>query len=324
MRTTGALRLWRRRWVALPCVFICGLLLAACARSSAHGSPDPQTVQLDFSFEGLSRSAVIHLPSIEDSETPMPVVLLFHGGGGTAEGMENISGFDDTADQYNVIAVYPSGYRKSWTDGRGTTPDDQLGVDDIGFISALLDKLEQQYKVDSHRVFAAGLSNGAFFSQRLGCDLSDRIAAIAPIAGTQGVNYAPSCQPGRPVSVLEIHGTEDPLVPYKGGAMRGRGGTSSILSAEEVTNNWASIDGCSESPTTNDIPDQADDGTHLVVWSYQDCNANASVKLYEVEGGGHTWPGGEQYLPSLLVGKTTGQFNASDTIWKFFAAHPMP
>lgn len=322
--TKDAFRSWTtKRWVASLPILVWGLVLVSCGGPSGEGSSSPQAAQLEFSFGGLSRSALVHLPPTEDGESPMAVVLVFHGGGGTAEGIERISHFDSVADQNNFVAVYPQGYRKSWADGRGTTPAERAEVNNVGFVGALLDKLEQQHKVDKQRIFATGLSNGAFFSQRLGCDLSDRIAAIAPVAGTQGSNFAPSCQPAYPVSLLEIHGTDDPLVPYQGGVMHGRGGKSSILSAEDVASNWAAIDGCSTSPTTNHVPDQVDDGTHLVIRVYPNCAANTAVELYEVDGGGHTWPGGEQYFSAAIIGKSTGQFDASEAIWEFFTAHPM-
>jgi polyhydroxybutyrate depolymerase len=315
-----------RRWRAALLLFVVySFLLVACGHLGKQGSSGStsasQAEQVELSFGGLSRTALVHLPSV-DSEAPMPVVLVFHGGGGTAESMERISSFDSVADRGQFIAVYPEAYRRSWADGRGTASADKAQVDDVGFINALLDKLEQQYNVDQRQIFATGLSNGAFFSQRLGCELSDRIAAIAPVAGTLEASFASSCQPAYPVSVLEIHGTVDPLVPYKGGVMRGLGGRSTILSAEDAVGKWAAIAGCSPSPTTATMPDQVDDGTHLATQVFSGCTSGVAIELYEVEGGGHTWPGGKQYLPVFLIGKTTHQFYASNTIWEFFAAHP--
>src|SRR5919199_4210477 len=160
------------KWVTFLLILICGFLIVGCGRLSSEKplrlSSINQTVQV--SLGGLTRTAIVHLPN-EDSETPMPVVLVFHGGGGTAKGMQRISHFDGVADLGHFIAVYPEGYRRSWADGRGKTPADRAGVDDVGFINALLEQLEQQYRIDRRRIFATGLSNGAFFSQRLGCEL---------------------------------------------------------------------------------------------------------------------------------------------------------
>ena len=142
------------------------------------------------------------------------------------------------------------------------------------------------------------------------------------MAGTQEAGFPASCRPARPVSALWIHGTEDSLVPYEGGVLRGIGRTANILSAEDAVANWAATNSCSQSPNIDDVPDSVDDGTHLVTRTYPNCAANTAVKLYTVEGGGHTWPGGAQYLPVAVVGKTSGQFDASGTIWEFFAAHP--
>ena len=150
-------------------------------------------------------------------------MLAFHGGGGTAAGMARISGLDAVADQHDFVVVYPQGVGNSWAGGKGDTPADRAGVDDVGFTAALIDHLADQDGIDTRRVFATGLSSGGFMTQRLGCQLADRIAGIAPVAATLIGTIAQTCTPSRPMPVLEIQGTADPLVPYAGGHVRGRG-----------------------------------------------------------------------------------------------------
>lgn len=265
---------------------------------------------------GRTRVYFVHHPS--SAKTGAPVVLLLHGGTGTAEGMQRIAHFNQVSDAHGFVAVYPQGYRRSWNDGRGNTPAARDGVDDVAFISALVDRLVATDGVDKTRVLAGGLSNGAFMSQRLGCELADKIKAIAPVAGPMGTNLAATCHPARTVSVLEVHGTDDPLIPYNGGHDNGRGGGGDDLSVIDTYNRWRTLDACPASVDTR-LPDKVNDGTHVVVHTSRPCRDSGAVELYTVEGGGHTWPGGEQYLPAAVVGKTSRQFDASETIWEFFA-----
>jgi polyhydroxybutyrate depolymerase len=243
--------------------------------------------------------------------------LLLHGGLGTADGMERIAHYNQIADAHGVLAVYPQGWRRSWNDGRPNTPAAKAHVDDVKFMSGLIDKLAADYDIDRKRVFASGMSNGGFMTQRLGCELADRIKAIAPVAGTMGTEYAPTCHPARPVSILEIHGTDDPLIPFNGGQDRGRDGGTTDVSVMDTYNFWVRNNGCS-TPTVTQLPDRANDGTTTTVHAARPCASGSAALLYVVNGGGHTWPGGAQYLPALLVGRTSRDFDASETITQFF------
>ena len=231
--------------------------------------------------------------------------------------MQRIAHYNKVADAHGVLGVYPQGWRRSWNDGRPNTPAAQNHIDDVKFISMLIDKLSTDYGIDTGRVFASGLSNGAFMSQRLGCELTDRIKAIAPVTGTMGTEYAPTCHPSRPESILEIHGTDDPLIPFNGGQDNGRNGGTTDVSVMDTYNFWVSSDGC-PTPTVSPLPDTADDGTTTTVHTARPCTNGSAALLYVVNGGGHTWPGGEQYLPAALVGKTSRDFDASETITQFF------
>ena len=182
----------------------------------------------------------------------------------------------------------------------------------------LIDRIVEQYDIDPGWVFVTGLSNGAFMAQRLACDTAGRIAAIAPVAGTLGT--AVRCAPTRPVSVLEIHGTADPLVPFTGGVMVGRGGSSTIVSFDEMITRWRTANGCSGTPTTVRLPDNGD-GTHVTRTTWTSCRDHTAVSSVVVTNGGHTWPGGLQYMPERVIGATTTQFDASEAIWGFFREH---
>ena len=162
------------------------------------------------------------------------------------------------------------------------------------------------------------MSNGGFMANRLGCDRADVFAAIAPVAGTLGVGVA--CNPSRPVSVLAAHGTADRLVPFNGGDVHGRGGLSHAVSASSMVDKWRSVDGCQGEPSKQELPDVGD-GTFVRRFDSTACAASSEVVFYRIDDGGHTWPGGKQYLPQAIIGPTTRAFDASEVIAQFFLTH---
>jgi polyhydroxybutyrate depolymerase len=167
---------------------------------------------------------------------PLPVVLVLHGGGGDAAGMERLSGFDAAAGRYGFIAVYPDGYRRSWADGRGSSAADQAGVDDVACLGALVTRVDTDDDGDPARTYVTGISNGGMMSYRLACDPGGRIRAFAPVAAGMPAPLDGSCHPARPVPMLEIAGTADPIVPYGGGPVTvlGTGGRGEVRSAPET------------------------------------------------------------------------------------------
>ena len=221
-------------------------------------------------------------------------MLNLHGGGGTGAGQQSLSAFDSVADANNLLVVYPDGYDKSWADGRGASPADRRHVDDVGFLVALVGKLQSEFSVPAGHVFATGMSNGGFMSNRLACDRADVFAAIAPVAGTLGAGVA--CNPSRPVSVMEAHGTADPVVPFNGGKVRGRGGPSQAISAASMIDRWRAVDGCQGDPTMDELPNVGD-GTVVRRYDSRSCVAGTEVIFYRIDNGGHTWPGGSSICP---------------------------
>ena len=241
------------------------------------------------------------------------------GGSGTPEGMINIANFKPIADRDKVVLVYPAGIQNNWNDGRPTTPN-QLGINDVSFFNQLCDYMITNYPVDGTKIYATGISNGGFMSSRLGCELSNRIAAIAVDAATiESTTIAPSCNPGRPVPAIYIHGTTDPLVPFTGGQMTA-GGTAggTVLSHFQAIDKWVTINGCNTTPTITDLPDIANDGTTIKQRVYSGGTNGSEVVSYVVLNGGHTWPQGYQYLNEAIIGKTSQDMNACEVIWTFF------
>lgn len=250
------------------------------------------------------RTFQVHVPASYDPATPAPLVLNFHGFGSNAGQQVTLSGMNEKADDAGFVAVHPegTGAPQSWNAGVCCGSASEQDVDDLGFVRAMLDELEARLCIDTERVFSTGMSNGGFFSHRLACELSDRIAAIAPVAGVIGVE---SCMPGQPLPVVHYHGTDDGVVPYDGSESLG------FPSVEETITGWAERNGCDAE--REQIFENGDSRCER----FLGCPEEGPVVLCTVEGGGHTWPGGTP-VPSL--GHTTTDLSATDHAWDFFTA----
>lgn len=298
------------RWLWLAVVAIC-VVGCGVRHVSAASARD---ISGTFRSGGMDRTYMLHVPAGD----PVGLVLSLHGGGGTGISQRGLTGFDTVADAHNLLVAYPDGYDKSWADGRGASPADRRHINDVAFLVGLVNKLQNDYGIAPGHVFVTGMSNGGFMTNRLACDRADLFAAVAPVAGTLGVGVA--CNPLQPVSVWEAHGTADPLVPFKGGAVRGRGGVSHSISVDSMVAKWRSADGCQGEPAMEALPDVRD-GTVVHRYESTGCAANTEVVFYRIDSGGHTWPGGKQYLPAAVIGPTTRALDGSEAIAQFFLAH---
>jgi polyhydroxybutyrate depolymerase len=250
-------------------------------------------------------------------------VLSLHGRLGQGKNQAKLSGFDAVANGGGFIVVYPDGVQRSWADGRGTTPADKQGVDDVGFLTALVDHFIEKFGADRRRVYAAGMSNGAMMSYRLACERADRFAAIAPVGAQMGQKLAERCAPSRPVAVISFVGTEDPLVPFEGGEVSGDRGP--VLSAARTREKWAAAAGCEGGPAVTQEPDRApEDETRVRREAHGPCREGAEVVFYVVEGGGHAWPGGMRYMREWIIGRTSKDIDASRAAWEFFQRFTLP
>jgi polyhydroxybutyrate depolymerase len=230
-----------------------------------------------------------------------------HGYTETAEQIEQISQMSVSSDAHGFLAVYPQGISTSWNAGDCCGTSASLDRPDVQFVSDLLDEVEKHYCIDQKRVYAAGFSNGAMLSQRLACELSNRIAAIGPVAGPLAID---PCTPARPVPVIEFHGTSDFVVPYNGG------GLSGTKSVDDTIAFWTANNKCTD-PQPQSVYSNGDSSCV----EYQSCAANTAVRLCTVDGGGHQWPGGNSAGPA---GKLTQDIDASEEMFTFFTAHPLP
>lgn len=298
----------------LAFVFCTLVFLVTGYAGSAWAAGPFQTDVIDFG--GLARTYSVHVPA--GVQRPAGLVINLHAAGATGADQAALTRYNSVADAHGFVVAYPDGIDFSWADGRGSSVPDRQGVDDVGFIAALVGRLVSDFGIDQGRVFATGLSAGAFMANRLACERADLFAAIAPVSGTLGVSIP--CEPSRPVSVMETHGTADPIVPFDGGSMIARGGVSNVLSAPAMVDRWRQIDGC-RSAQAEDVLADAGDGTQTHRLTSSDCAAGTTVVFMRVDGGGHTWPGAPEILPPQAVGAASHGFDASEVSWQFFDAN---
>ncbi len=253
---------------------------------------------------GRTRSFQVHVPESYDPATPMPLVFDLHGLAMDSDQQIWLSHMNEFADDHGFVAVHPDGIGNSWNAGGCCGTASSSDVDDVGFVSDMIDSLSSELCIDASRVFATGMSNGGHMSYRLGCDLADRITAVAPVAGT---NTTDSCSPSRPVPLIHFHGTADLVVPYNGNL------TESLPPVVETTTAWAVRNGCSE--TRTEVFANGDS----VCEEFDDCPLGGQVTLCTVDGGGHTWPGGS---PMVGLGTTTDDLSATAAMWEFWMEQP--
>ncbi len=270
-----------------------------------------------ITVDGIERTYILHVPKTLDKIKSAPLVFVLHGGGGTGKGMNKLTGFNKVSDEYGFIVCYPQGIDKHWNDGRevNITYINGVEVNDTKFFSLLIDTLLDKYNIDSSRIYSCGISNGGMMSFRLGCELNNKIAAIAPVAISMSEILYNSCIPSKPVPIMIIFGDDDPLVPFEGGSIKWNRGE--VVSIKKTVEFWVKNNNCSDAPQLTNI-DKEDDETSVKKFVFSGSTGRNEVVYFHIYGGGHTWPGGWQYLPKLIVGRTSKELNASEVIWKWF------
>jgi polyhydroxybutyrate depolymerase len=260
---------------------------------------------------GEKRTYLLYVPESYDAETPTQLVISLHAFAEWPAHLMQMSGWNDLADRYGFIVVYPSGtgFPLRWR--YHSSPGDDVDTSlDILFIQDLIDQLASQYNLDSERIYVNGMSNGGGMSFVLSCQLSERITAIGSVSGAYFYSWD-DCNPSQAIPTIVFHGTEDAIVPYQGGPSR-----SFEVPFPNITQ-WISTlaqrNGCSEAPQEITLNGQVNG------LQYRGCEAE--VVFYTITGGGHTWPGG-QPLPEFITGHTTQDVNATQLMWEFFQQHP--
>lgn len=307
-------------------------LLGTLAPLAAHAAGG--VISITVRHDGMKRAALVRVPPQAAEGRPLPVVLNFHGGGGNAVGHQRYVQMDAIADREGFFVVYPNGTGVmqdsllTWNAGTCCGIAVRQEIDDVGYVRALLDELARRLPVDSARVYATGLSNGAMMSYRLAAELSDRIAAIAPVAGASAM---PGFRAKRMVPILHVHSVDDARALYRGGLGPPIPFTQVRVShrpVEETLSEWAAFGGCNPKAEMRDERRGAS-GTpraqHTArLYVYTGCRDGTEVALWRLTGAGHVWPGGElDYLPRLL-GPGTDVIDANEEIWRFFRRYHLP
>lgn len=281
-------------------------------------APGDHTRKLEIG--GRERSYLLHLPpgSPADAGSHWPVVLAFHGSGTNARLMQHFCGLSDKADAAGFVVVYPNGTghigsARTFNAGNCCGHALKTGVDDVGFTAAILNDLAAILPIDTKRIYATGMSNGAMMAYRVAAEMPERIAAIAPVAGPLGL---PAIHPRLPVPVCHFHGDHDAYAPYLGGIGPLSISKTDFFSVDFSVRSWVAANGCDPVPLEEALSAAIADGTHISRQTYSGGENGSEVVLYTIHGGGHTWPGREPIFPKL--GPWTKNLVANDVLWEFF------
>lgn len=271
-----------------------------------------QATEDSFLHNDLDRSYVLYVPESYDPNSPTSLVLNLHGYSSNAGQQMIYSNFYTLSDADGFILVHPQGTIDEngfafWNSG---LLGESIEIDDVGFLSNLIDTISSQYSINPDKIYSTGMSNGGFMSYKLACELSDKIAAVASVTGSMNESQLSSCFPQQSIPVMQIHGTTDLVVLYDGNEFL------ETLPIEDVVSYWVAFNECDMDPVVTNMPDiNIVDLSQAEHYLYDNGLNGASVEFYKIINGGHTWPGA--LIP--LTGNNTNQdINASEKIWEFF------
>jgi polyhydroxybutyrate depolymerase len=284
--------------------FILFISLSSVAQSTINGS---------FVHDGLTRSYSFYVPVMYDGSQAVPLILNLHGYTSNAAEQSIYGNFKPIADTAGFIVVHPEGTVQAGTTSTQFWNIGLFGsnVDDVGFLTALIDTISAHYSIDHSRVYTTGMSNGGYMSYKLVCETT-RFAAMASVTGDMTVAMRNNCNAAPPTPVMEIHGTADGTVPY--------GGSTGVLSIDSVMNYWAFKNGCPTPPSMSQVPDIVPtDGATAEHFVWGPGTNGVTMELFKIINGGHTWPGAP-----VVIGTTCMDFSASKEIWRFFNQYSNP
>ncbi|HEY9677668.1 MAG TPA: PHB depolymerase family esterase [Drouetiella sp.] len=317
---------------------ICAVLVAA--GNSLNCSAQTKQAKRAFDFrqalksDGTQRTYSVHVPASYDRTKPMPLVMVFHGLHMNGQVMSLLTRFNVLADRKNFVAVYPDGLGNRWSTNYSG------GADDVRFVYDLINNLSRTVNIDSRRIYAVGMSNGGYFTERLACEMPDRLAGIAVVAASMMDATASHCGANRRVPAMFFIGSQDPLVPSEDNehndtlgklgdavGLSGLGNLSvpvakmgGVMTEREAVDFWCRHNQCSLSPYSVNEPDKdPHDGTRVQRETFG--SYNSEVVLYSIKGGGHTWPGAFYSGPADVMGKTCNDIDATELITEFFLRH---
>jgi polyhydroxybutyrate depolymerase len=262
---------------------------------------------------GQTREYLLYVPRSYDRTRPTPLIISMHGAALWPAAQREASQWNDLADLRSFIVAYPSGEAGNGPRVWNVHPGKGLPMD-VRFISDLIDTLKAAYNIDPARIYANGLSNGGGMSFVLSCTLSDRIAAVGTVVAAQTLPFS-WCRDSTPVPMIAFYGTADPVIPYQGGLSWVA--PMSFPRATTWAADWARRNRCGANPIDSVI------AADVIRREYSGCARDATVVLYTILGGGHTWPGGKG-IPEWILGRNTRSIDATREMWDFFLEHRLP
>lgn len=309
------------------------MLVGALAGVSACGGDDGVSVpedepltygggefQQNIVSGGQARSYLVVVPPSATAETPAPLLLVYHGRPQSVESIRAMSEMDGVAGERGWIVAYPEAVsaERGWAVADGIPPATS-GQDDVRFTRDIVRAVGEELNLDLRRIYAAGYSNGAQMVMRLACELGgDLLAAAAPVAGTMSIRVSQSCIWEHPIPLVTFLGDEDTRFPWEGVDA----GIDISYSGPDTGEYYAHQDACTGVRQETELPDTADDGTTVTLWTWDPCAQGTEVRFYAIFGGGHTWPGSPVTLQPAIFGLTSHDISASEIMVEFFAAHP--
>lgn len=247
------------------------------------------------------RTYSLNVPQSYDESRQYSLMFVFHGAGGTGEGIRQIAQFDSYSGWKDIIICYPNALVENWEEGCKCNKPYRLGIDDVGFVSYLIDKISAEYNIDTTKIYGVGFSQGGLFAMNLACKMSDKFAGIATVASPMSEPLYYECVPTENVSVLMIHGTNDNVLPYYGSEQGG----FSLISTPQAAKFWGLQNGCNSTPIETEVIKPTTSGVGVNKIEYVNCESDIKVTLFEIVNGGHYW-------------FTSNEFMATNEIINFF------
>ncbi|QDS89508.1 Esterase PHB depolymerase [Rosistilla ulvae] len=294
-------------------------------------------VSATFEHQGRPREYRLHVPEGLEPGDPVPLLVCLHGGGSNSR-VASAMGFSKLADRKKFIVAYPNAIEKHWNDGRDSPmfADQDDKVDDVDFIMKIVQRIRRSHSIDANRIFATGVSNGGFMTQRLAMEKPETFSAVAVCIATMGEAISQRFDPALPVSVLYLNGTEDPLVPYDGGPVgKGLGPRLNrvagnpiaprglAISTDDAVQLWVERNKTASEPTVKKLADKnQEDRSYIEYYHWDGGQRGTVVGLYKVVGGGHALPGGRQYYPVKVIGRPNQDAQGPELVWDFLIQHP--
>ena len=302
-------------------LILIAMLFSSCAAAreeASEGSISNHKLQVGE----RERSFLLYTPAKRNADTgDRPLVLVFHGGGGTAKGIAREVGrsMHKIADREGFFVAYPNAVDKMWDFDAGVISESlDERIDDRRFFGDLISELVHSLPIDEQRIFATGISRGGQASYFVACAHPDRIRAIAPVAMPMPVYMLDECAKAPATGIAIFNGTDDPLVPYDGGHIKvGKRERDEVMSTDDTVEFWRTRNQCAAT-TTEKVINTRRDRMEVRRFHWEHCDL-APVLLYRIEGGGHTWPSGRQYLPRLVVGRVNKDIDGAEEVWSFFS-----